>query len=1076
MRNIIFKKSYPLSAIQAGVLFQSLYNLGKGEDVRQLVCRLPVDLDLGALESAWQQIWRENDVLCTSFDWQKADQPIQYICENIVLPWSNLDWQNSVDTPQALLEKFLLRDRLQAFKLDQPPLIRLALIKAPSDNSWLVLSFHSILLDSASLQIIFWQLAQSYQAHIHGEKAELPSLRPYQDYVSWQTQQDLTKAREYWQNALGKLENPSPFGMVCHTTREAARDLNDDGIKTIFPLELTASLKTFVEQHKLTLHSLFQGAWAILLKRYGGKESGIVFGTLHSGLHAASNKNDADKVVGPFSNILPVYVQVDLDAPALEILKAQQNKSLELHGSLAEQLSLAEIQKIAETNHPGVRLFDTILTFEDHGVHETLINQHEMFKQWDFEIHDRTGYPLAVTVYGGEQIQIKLEYSRELLDAESAQRVLGHLQTLVEAIVKAPFTPLSQLTFMPKAELRQILMEWNDTKAEYPREKCIHEMIEEQVEKTPDAIAIIFDDQLLTYKDLDQRANQLAHHLQGLGIRPGDKVGICIERSIQMVVGMLGILKAGASYIPLDPAFPMDRLFFMIEDAGIKTLLTQEKLLALFEHKIKSGITYLCLDQDWGQIGLRPNTSPRVSFPSSNLAYIIYTSGSTGKPKGVQISHRSVVNFLISMAQRPGLSASDNVLAITTISFDIAALELFLPLTIGAKLVIARREVSMDAHLLETLLKEADITLMQATPTTWQILLSNGWQGKSNLRILCGGEALPTSLARELLTRCAELWNMYGPTETTIWSTTEQITDDRVTQTIGWPINNTQIYILDSHLQPVPIGVSGEIYIGGDGLASAYLNQPELSEAKFVPNPFGLGRIYKTGDMGRHLPDGNIEFLGRADHQIKIRGFRIEAGEIETVICQHEAVQKAVVVAMETAARETRLIAYLVLNENQTDKKSEIVSPLRNFLKQKLPEYMIPKAFVILDAFPLTPNGKINRKALPEPEFSSSAREEFVPLQTPLEETIGKIWSEILGVDEISANDNFFDLGGDSLLATRLFAQIRTVTSLELPLKLLFESPTIADLALKIENVQWAATQISAGFSKSDIGLENITL
>jgi amino acid adenylation domain-containing protein len=516
----------------------------------------------------------------------------------------------------------------------------------------------------------------------------------------------------------------------------------------------------------------------------------------------------------------------------------------------------------------------------------------------------------------------------------------------------------------------------------------------------------------------------------------------------------------------------------MIEDAEIKTLITQEKLLSLFEHRNKSKhkIIYLCLDRDWEKIWSYPNTAPRLSFPASSLAYIIYTSGSTGKPKGVQISHHNVVNCLVSMAQRPGISALDNVLAITTISFDIAALELFLPLTIGAKQILARREVSMDAHLLENLLEKANITIMQATPATWQILLSNGWQGKSNLRILCGGEALPTQLAWELLSRCAELWNMYGPTETTVWSTTEQIIDNHVLQTIGRPINNTQIYILDSYLQPVPVGVTGEIYIGGDGLASDYLNRPELSKSKFISNPFGLGRIYKTGDMGRYLSNGTIEFLGRVDHQIKVRGFRIETGEIEAVICQHEAVQKAIILAKEAAPQEMRLVAYLVLKEEWGDKKNEIVPSMRTLLKQKLPDYMVPNAFVVLDSFPLTPNGKIDRKALPEPDFSRVIGEEFVPLQTPLEEAIGKIWREILGVDEISADDNFFDLGGHSLLATRLFVQLRNITGLELPLHLLFESPTIAELARKIENIQWAIAQISSNSRESDTGLENIIL
>ncbi|MGB7440981.1 MAG: amino acid adenylation domain-containing protein, partial [Coleofasciculaceae cyanobacterium] len=637
-----------------------------------------------------------------------------------------------------------------------------------------------------------------------------------------------------------------------------------------------------------------------------------------------------------------------------------------------------------------------------------------------------------------------LEYNTDLFQAETINRMLGHFQTLLTSIAADPEQRLSELQLLTNAEQHQLLVEWNNTQADYPKEVCIHQLFEEQVQNTPDAVAVVFENQQLTYEQLNQQANQLAHHLQNLGVKPEVLVGICLERSLEMVIGLLAILKAGGAYVPLDPAYPQERLALMLSDSQASVLLTQQKLLDRlpdYQGQI------LCIDTNWPVTS--QNNPPSTTKPN-NLAYVIYTSGSTGKPKGVQIPHSTLVNFLKSMEQQPGLTASDTLLAVTSISFDIAALELYLPLITGARLVLVSREVASDGKQLIEQLNSSDATVMQATPATWHMLLVAGWQGNPQLKILCGGEALATDLAEQLLSKGNALWNLYGPTETTIWSAAYQVEESQLAQTsvpIGRPIANTQIYLLDSFAQPVPVGIAGELHIGGDGLARGYLHRPELTDEKFITNASGE-RLYKTGDLARYLPDGTIEYLGRIDHQVKLRGFRIELGEIETVLRQHRALQQAVVIAREDEPDNQRLVAYVVGQVGE----GEITSQLRSFLGSKLPKYMIPSAFVLLEALPLTPNGKIDRRALPVPETVQHVSEtSFVEPRSFVEEMLAGIWAEVLGIKQVGIYDNFFELGGHSLLATQVVSRLEKAFQLELPLRHLFESPTLAELAIVIE-------------------------
>ena len=587
--------------------------------------------------------------------------------------------------------------------------------------------------------------------------------------------------------------------------------------------------------------------------------------------------------------------------------------------------------------------------------------------------------------------------------------------------------------------------EWNATACDYPRDACVHELIEQQAVRRSNSVAVTFEDQQLTYAELNRRANQLAHYLRKRGVGPDVLVGLCVERSLDMIVGLLGILKAGGAYVPLDPAYPKDRVAYILEDASAPVLITQQKLLpALPEQKAEK----IVLDSQWSSIAAEESSNPARKAKPENLAYVIYTSGSTGKPKGVQLQHRSVVNFLCSVQKEPGLHEDDIVAAVTTLCFDIAGLEIYLPLITGAQVVVISREEASDGKKLQDRMQTARITTMQATPATWRLLLEAGWSGNNKLKILCGGEAFPRELADKLIPRCGSLWNMYGPTETTIWSAVYQVTTGgEGTVPIGRPMANTQFYIVDEKMQPVPVGQEGQLLIGGDGLARGYQNRPELTAEKFIPDVFSRkpgARLYQTGDLARYMPDGNIAFLGRIDHQVKIRGYRIELGEIESVLATHPSVHHCVVVAREDTPGDKRLVAYMVPARDQRP----VSRMLREFLSAKLPDYMVPSGFVVLDAMPLTPNGKVDRKALPLPTRENSAIErEFVAPRNPLEKQLVGIWEGILGIAPIGVTDNIFDLGVNSLIAAQLFAKIEKTIGSKLPPAPLFQAPTVESLA-----------------------------
>ncbi len=645
----------------------------------------------------------------------------------------------------------------------------------------------------------------------------------------------------------------------------------------------------------------------------------------------------------------------------------------------------------------------------------------------------------------GDGIQLICEFDGRLFRTDTVQRLLQHFQALLEDILLHPLYKLSEFSFLSEDERERLLVEWNATSVKYPRELSIPHLLERSAAQAPCSIAVVFGEQTLSYAQLDARANQLARHLERKGVGPGAVAGILLDRSIEMIAALLAVLKTGAAYLPLDPAFPASRLEFMAEDAGIAVLITSKAL----REKLKANTARVLLDEERLEIDKLPATALGRDSDPESVAYVLYTSGSTGQPKGVPVRHSSVVNLLFGAQAHLQLRPQDSLLAVTTLSFDIAALELLLPLMTGSRIVLGSREQISDPLALRDLYQKTKPSLMQATPSTWRLLIDVGWNGSPDLKILVGGERVTRELADTLLDRAGAVWNCYGPTETTIWSTICRLERDGQPVTIGRPLANTSLYVLDANQQLIPQGAAGELYIGGDGVAHGYLNRPQLNAERFISNPFGAGRLYRTGDIVRYQPDGRLEFIGRNDGQVKVRGFRIELGDVEEALAACPHVRSAAVVVRTPQSGETVLAGYFV---PETSEETD-VSAIRSWLASRVPEYMVPTFLVAMKALPLTPNGKIDRNALTIPDVEAAKTPE--PVRDRLEATLIGIWESVLGVRPIGRTQNFFDLGGHSVLAAKVFARMERSLGTALPLATLFQAPTVEKLAKVIRKSDW---------------------
>ncbi|MGH7722417.1 MAG: non-ribosomal peptide synthetase [Candidatus Dormibacteria bacterium] len=937
-----------------------------------------------------------------------------------------------------------VEDSRRPYDLERGALMRPRLVRMADDQHRLYLSMHHLIFDGVTLyRVILPELISLYEAFAAGRPSPLtdPDAQ-YADYTAWEREYGNSaaarRALEHWR---GRLEGVPTLQLPLDHPRPAHQRFRG-GMEAIHvPRELADRLRLLSREAGATLFQVIAAAFAVLLHDYSGQED-VVFATVTD----LRRRPDLEAVVGYC--LTPLVLRADLseDPSFTEVLRRVRS---ELIDALDHHLPFAQlVRELRPRREPGANpIFQAMIVLEppmiasdpSWSVHQMEVEVGEALGHAKLDLHIELDERPEGHVAG------RLIYNSDLFTVETARRAAGHWHTLLESIAAEPGRRISELSLLTQQERHRVLVEWNSTSLDHPRDACVHDLVAAQVARTPDAVAVVFGDERLTFSELDERAGRLAERLRRSGVGPGDLVAICVERSLGMIVGLLGILKSGAGYVPLDPGHPSARLAFMLEDSRAAVLLTQRHLRAgLPEH----GAEVLCVDAD--ENANAPSAPPAAppSLPPDAIAYVIYTSGSTGTPKGVRVSHSAVVNLLSSMAREPGCGAADTVLAITTSSFDMSVPELWLPLTTGATMVVAPAEVVRDGRLLGRLIDGCGATFMQATPSTWQMLVDSGWKGNSRLVALSGGDTLEPGMGRWLAEHTAALWNAYGPTETTVWSTLARLQPgDPIS--VGRPIGNTRTYVLNRARQPVPVGVAGELFIGGEGVAAGYLGRPDLTDERFLPDPWVPGgRIYRTGDRARVLGDGRLQHLGRLDQQLKIRGFRVEPGDIEVALRSHPQVGAAVVISHRGPDGSSRLAAYVVPQGPQPS-----VSELRRSLRALLPEHMIPSTFVWLDALPLTTNGKLDRAALAELFVESGPdQRRRVPPRTPLEQLVADVWSSTLQVSEVGVDDDFFEQGGHSLLAVRLLVAIERELGVEIPLSAFFEgSGTVAGLATIIE-------------------------
>jgi amino acid adenylation domain-containing protein len=1315
---------YQLSPLQQGILFHSLYAPKSGLYIDQMQLVLQGEIDIPTFEQAWQHVVERHPVLRTSFVWQDMAKPVQVVYrQSTIPPVTRLDWRGlSPAAQEEQLAAYCEADRQQGFELSNPPLLRLALAHIADDTYHCVISYHHILMDGWSLPIVLKEVFSFYTAAVRKQALHLVRPRPYRDYITWLRQQDLAQAEAFWRQELKGFTAPLALGAHDAADDEPGQTKDYAKQERVLPIDLTAKLQSLVRNHRLTLSTVMQATWALLLSDYTGRHD-IVFGATVSGRPASLIGSDS--MIGLFINTLPVRVQIPQESTVfawLKQLQAQHSKMQQY-----EYSPLVEVQGWSGVPR-GVQLFESILVFENFPVNASSQEAGPGLKIRSGRYDTTTNYPLTLVVMPDSALELRILYDRRRFDDAMIDQMLTHLQAMVEVlttrsdwqslsfaqfidelnntsavaahfgaeqatvnlfdrarlrernywvtrlsqmpevsgiwldyprtgqqqtesielqIVDAAHHKIRQLTdddpyllyvilmaalkvclykytgntsivvgspayrsaanadqppnaltildtidpmqsfqefmlevqqtlsdayarqrypfsqlikdlglehvehkcplfdialalspihnSMPPVNLdlmmtftqapeqlvgkltfnsclfrrasieqfahhfeqvlqialenpdtvlsafqlitpteRQQLAAWNMTQMPYERHASIDQLFETQVAQTPDAIAVVYGADQLTYRELNERANQLAHYLRSQGVRADTLVGLCVERSLELVVGLLGILKANGAFLPLDPAYPQSRLAFMLADSQAPLLLTQARLL---ERLPAHTARLICLDTDWQTIATLPQHTPAHVPSADNLAYVIYTSGSTGTPKGALIPHRGLCNLTHAQAHAfAKLDADSRVLQFSSLSFDASVFEIVMALWSGATLYLANQESLLPGPAMVDLLRDHAITNVTLPPSVLAALPTDSLPALQTI-VVAGEECSAELVARWAPGR--HFYNAYGPTEATIWASVAECVNNQQKPTIGRPIANVQLHLLDAHFAPVPINVPGELCIGGDTLARGYLNRPELTAEKFIPNPFAGGtpgvspghagtRLYRTGDLARYLPDGNLEFLGRIDQQVKLRGYRIELGEIEAVLAQHEAVQEVVVIMREAVDEPgaKRLVAYVVPHAGQ----APAISHLHLFVSERLPRHMVPSAFVILDAMPLTPNGKLDRSALPQPTSSRPAlATAYVPPSTESERIIAGIWQEVLHIEQVGIYDNFFELGGHSLAAIQVHDKIRTAFKQEIPLAKLFKYLTISALAEFLSPQQAEAPAVQSSYDRAAV-------
>lgn len=1001
--------------------------------------------DKDAMMQAVQALINRHEALRTVFSADGA-HIIVYDNPKVYVDYHDLSAQDD-EQNKLFIKNYNRQLAITPLDLVNGPLFKVAILKLNYDEHHIVMLMHHIVCDGWSVGIIMQDLSKLYSAFAQQQIPKLPPAPQFSEYAVAEIKESYTAAHkqteQYWidqfkgSNHLLDVptDNPRPSPRTYKSNRA---DYSLDN-------QLVSELKMVARKAGSSFVTTIMAAFEVFLHQLTGQEE-IIIGLPAAGQSATGNFG----LVGHCVNLLPLRSFPKGDQSFVAYLKERKGLVLDAYdhqqytfGSLLKKLNIPR----DATRLPLVPVIFNIDIGMDDGISFYNLKHRYINNPREYETFEIF---LNITDHKGT-LTFEWSYNSLLFEPATIIRYMDEMEHLLRQIVKTPDMPIGKLEVMNAAEIREQLNKWNDTKVDYPKEKPLNQIISETAELYPNNIALKFQNQNFTYKQLNQKANQLAAVLIENGVKPNDKVAISLDRSAELVIALLAIIKAGATYIPLDPIFPINRINYMLEDSAAVVLLTS----SAYKGQYVSNAKEIILDDIWASIKNYPTTDPDVAVRGEDLIYILYTSGSTGQPKGVQIKHHNVVNFLYSMQKQPGLIREDKLLAVTTISFDIAGLELWLPLITGAQIVLADAATAKDGNALLDIIKKDKITVMQATPYTWRIMLEAGWD-KERVKVICGGEALPMDLAQRILDKATSLWNVYGPTETTIWSTLKEITTEDGFVSIGKPIDNTQIYILDQYQNPLIAGVAGEIYIGGEGIAYGYLNQPELTAEKFVSDPFSDepgAKMYRTGDLGTFLPDGNLMYLSRIDAQVKIRGYRIETGEIEFNLAKEDAIKQAVVIARADNNGVDKLVAYIILKDGfpQADDHNEPIQQWRNNLRNSVPDYMVPDNFMVIDTMPMTPNGKVDKKALAARDITAADTVTYVAPRTDVEKMLSDMWVELLGVEQVGIRDNFFELGGHSLIAVKVMARIEQETGKRLPLAILFENSTVEKLSLMLE-------------------------
>ncbi len=1014
-------------------------------------------LDLKALEHSLSEIVRRHEILRTTF--QIVDgEPVQVIAAPQAMALDVIDLSASPEAERETEAQRLANEEAQQpFDLSRGPLFRVRLIRLGEAEHVLLLTMHHIISDGWSMGVMARELGVLYEAYKAGQSSPLPELPiQYADFAVWQREwlqgEMLEQQLAYWRQQLGgelpelelPVDRPRP---ARQSYRGAAENIELSD-------EVRRRLKGIGRESGATLFMTLLAAFNVLLWRYS-QQAEILVGTPI----ANRNRAETENLIGFFVNTLVLRTKLRGAETFRELLEQVRETTLGAyeHQDVPFEKLVEELQpERSLSRHP---LFEVLFTLQDGGE----LNLSGLELTWMDTESDIAKFDLSFFISETDTgLYAWFEYDIELFEASTIARMLKHFEMLVEGIAANPEARLYELPLLTKEEQEQ-LREWNQTATEYGREQCVHQIVEMQAAQTPDEVAVVYRKEEINYRELNERANQLAHYLRRRGVGPDVRVGVLLERSVDFILSLLGILKAGGAYVPLDGAYPKQRLQFMLADAGVGLLLTEAGQPEVVEAGAATEVVYINSARELFAQESRAN--PETETHPENLAYVMYTSGSTGQPKGVAVPHRAI-NRLVRNTNYVQLQSSDRVAQASNASFDAATFEIWGALLNGACLVVLGKETVLAPQELKRAIAAQQISALWLTTTLFNQMVQSVPEAFAQLRyLLFGGEASDAQAVRRLLEHGnpEQLLNGYGPTEVTTFTTSYVVSDVAAgarTLPIGRALSNSEVWVLDQHGQAAPVGVVGELYIGGDGIAREYLGRPELTAEKFVPHPYSSvpgARLYRTGDLVRYLSDGSLDFLKRMDHQVKIRGFRVELGEIEAALDQYWAISESVVIDRNDLDTGTRLIAYIVPEEGVEPTSSELYT----FLKEKVPSYMIPSVFVTIKELPLTPNGKVNREALPLPALSEIANTNFVAPRTPVEETLAGIWRETLGLAQVGVESNFFDLGGHSLMATRVASQIRERCGIELPLRVLFESPTIAALAHHLEAAQSKDTELA---------------